>query len=93
MNYHVNVKLRLLIVVLQMGSTCMVMPFMAIYFAERFGVGLAGVLLIAVILGSVVSGLFSGYFSDKYGRKNILIFSFLLQFLTVVAIAIGIFPG
>ncbi|HET7658470.1 MAG TPA: MFS transporter, partial [Bacillales bacterium] len=48
---------------------------------------------IAVILGSVVSGLFSGYLSDKYGRKNILIFSFLLQFLTVAAIAIGIFPG
>lgn len=93
MNYHINVKLRLLIVVMQMGSTCMIIPFMAIYFAKHFGVAIAGFMLIAAILGSVLSGLFSGYFSDKYGRKNILVFSLFFQFLTVAAMAVGNFPG
>ena len=71
----------------------MIIPFMAIYFADHFGVAVAGVMLMAAIMGSVLSGLFSGYFSDKYGRKNILVFSFFFQFLTVAAMAIGNLPG
>lgn len=93
MKYHINVKLRLLIVMLQMGSTCMIIPFMAIYFADHFGVAMAGIMMIVVILGSVLSGLFSGYFSDKYWRKNILVFSFFFQFLTVASMAAGNIPG
>lgn len=76
-----------------MASSCMIIPFMAIYFAHHFGVGIAGLILIVTVFGSVVSSLFGGFFSDKFGRKNILIFGTALRFLSLVLMAFGNFPG
>lgn len=93
MALHRNVKVRLLIVVLQMASSCMIVPFMAIYFAHHFGAAIAGLILMVTVFGSVVSSLFGGFFSDKFGRRNILIFGTVLRFLSLILMAIGNLPG
>ncbi|HET7578671.1 MAG TPA: MFS transporter [Bacillales bacterium] len=93
MDLHRNVKIRLLIVVLQMSSSSMIIPFMAIYFAKYYGSLIAGLILIVTVLGSIVSSLFGGYCSDKFGRKNILVFGTALRFLSLLLMASANIPG
>lgn len=47
-------------------------PFMAIYFANSFGKGMSGVLLIISQVISVFVGLTGGYCADRFGRKRMM---------------------
>ncbi|WP_169525497.1 MFS transporter [Pseudalkalibacillus hwajinpoensis] len=74
-NLHINVKIRLLVLVLQRLGTTLIIPFMAIYFAQEYGVATAGLIILITIMGSIFASLYAGYYSDKYGRKKILVFA------------------
>ncbi|OEH92926.1 MDR family MFS transporter [Bacillus solimangrovi] len=54
-------------------------PFMAIYFSNEFGKGVAGVLLVLSQVAGVIANLIGGYSADKYGRKNMMLLSIFLQ--------------
>ncbi|RTE05414.1 MDR family MFS transporter [Paenibacillus whitsoniae] len=48
-------------------------PFLSIYFAEAFGKGWAGLLLILSQALSVVANLLGGYCADRFGRKRMMV--------------------
>ncbi len=54
----------------------MYFPFMAIYFADSFGKGMAGVLLILSQVFGVVANLMGGYLADHIGRKKMMVASY-----------------
>jgi MFS transporter, DHA1 family, multidrug resistance protein B len=70
---HKNVKIRLLDVFINSLSSSMYFPFLAIYFASRFGAELTGVLMIFTVIFGFGAGLYAGYFSDLIGRKKIIL--------------------
>ncbi|HEX6922579.1 MAG TPA: MFS transporter [Bacillales bacterium] len=78
---------------MQLGGSSLVIPFLAIYFAEHFGAAIAGILFIISVLGSIVFSFYGGYYADKFGRKNILVFASLLRFLSIVILVVGNIPG
>ncbi|WP_203363915.1 MFS transporter [Bacillus sp. REN10] len=80
-----SLKVRLLGEGIMNVTFWMFFPFLAIYFAEAFGKGKAGLLLILSQVFSVVANLIGGYCADRFGRKYMMIlasigqgFSFLL---------------
>ncbi|HEU5140640.1 MAG TPA: MFS transporter [Bacillales bacterium] len=93
MKLHRNVKIRLVFSFLQLGGSSLVIPFLAIYFAEHFGAGIAGVLFIVTVFGSIIFSFYGGYYSDRFGRKNILVFASLLRFLSILILVAGNIPG
>ena len=54
-------------------------PFFALYFTGRFGVGMTevGLLFALYAVSSFVGQLIGGTFSDRFGRRSILIFSLI----------------
>ncbi|QJD86506.1 MDR family MFS transporter [Cohnella herbarum] len=48
-------------------------PFLSIYFAESFGKGWAGILLMLSQALSVIANLFGGYCADRFGRKRMMV--------------------
>ncbi len=80
-----SLKVRLIGEFFMNTSYWMVFPFLAIYFAEEFGKGTAGLLLVVSQVFSVAANLVGGYCADRFGRKRMLVvasiaqgFSFLL---------------
>ncbi|WEG14556.1 MFS transporter [Pullulanibacillus sp. KACC 23026] len=69
---HPNVQVRLLDVTLNSLSSSMYVPFMAIYFSERWGAVITGLLLVITVLIGFIGGLYAGYLADSIGRKSIL---------------------
>ncbi|MBD0383999.1 MDR family MFS transporter [Paenibacillus sedimenti] len=61
-------------------------PFLSIYFANSFGKGLAGLLLILSQALSVFGNLLGGYCADRFGRKRMMVIAAFGQ-----AIGYGIF--
>lgn len=62
-------------------------PFMAIYFAESFGKGTAGALLVGSQVIAVIANLFGGYSADRFGRKRMMVFSAYGQGIAFVLFA------
>ncbi|NEW07906.1 MFS transporter [Paenibacillus sp. SYP-B3998] len=61
-------------------------PFLAIYFANSFGKGLTGILLVLSQALSVLGNLLGGYCADRFGRKRMMVIASYGQ-----AIGYGIF--
>ncbi|WP_239616278.1 MDR family MFS transporter [Cohnella mopanensis] len=61
-------------------------PFLSIYFAESFGRGWAGVLLMLSQALSVIANLSGGYCADRFGRKRMMVIAAFGQ-----AVGYGIF--
>lgn len=62
-------------------------PFMAIYFANAFGKGLSGLLLIVSQVFSVFVGLIGGYCADRFGRKQMMYLSAIGQIVAFLLFA------
>lgn len=84
-DWNRSLKVRLVGEFFMNTSYWMVFPFLAIYFAEEFGKGMAGLLLVISQVFSVAANLVGGYLADRYGRRRMLIiasvgqgFAFLL---------------
>ncbi|WP_440603671.1 MDR family MFS transporter [Bacillus sp. GB_SG_008] len=70
----------------------MLLPFMAIYFAEELGKTMAGVLLVLSQILSVLANLVGGYLADTYGRKRMMVIATFVQSVAFVLFAFANSP-
>ncbi|PFG03096.1 sugar phosphate permease [Bacillus sp. es.036] len=87
-----NLKIRLFGEGLMNILFWMFFPFMAIYFSDSFGKGMAGLLLVLSQVVAVIANLIGGYCADQYGRKQMMFLSALGQGLTFVVFAFANSP-
>ncbi|MCR8849387.1 MFS transporter [Rossellomorea sp. SC111] len=85
---HPNLKLRLAMQFLGGLVTMAVIPFMAIYFAQKIGATQTGVILVLIVISGIVGGFIGGHISDKIGRRKIMIFAELGIMATFFFIAL-----
>jgi DHA1 family multidrug resistance protein B-like MFS transporter len=69
-DFHPNIRIRIIIQFFSGLMSIMVLPLMAIYFAERIGATLTGILLFMTVVIGVISGFLGGYYADRIGRKK-----------------------
>ncbi|SDG64851.1 Predicted arabinose efflux permease, MFS family [Planococcus glaciei] len=74
-----SLKVRLVGEFFMNTSYWMVFPFLAIYFADEFGKGTAGLLLVISQVFSVAANLVGGYCADRFGRRAMLVFASIAQ--------------
>lgn len=70
----------------------MFFPFMTIYFTGAFGKDTAGLLLIISQLFAVLANLLGGYYSDRFGRKRMMVISAFGQGTVYLIFAIAHSP-
>ncbi|MBD0382834.1 MDR family MFS transporter [Paenibacillus sedimenti] len=80
---HPNIRIRIFTSFLNRSAGTMIFPFMAIYFSEKLGQGLAGILLLITLAAQVVMSVYGGYLSDLRGRKVIMVSSLGIQFIAL----------
>ncbi len=86
-DFHPNIKIRIVVQFLTGLASMMVLPFLAIYFANRVGAVITGFMLLAVILAGVVGGFIGGFYADRVGRRKLMILSEAAVFVTFILIA------
>jgi MFS transporter, DHA1 family, multidrug resistance protein B len=84
---HPNLKLRLGMQFLGGLVSMAVIPFLAIYFAQKIGAAETGIILILIVISGVIGGFIGGHVSDKIGRRNIMIYSEMGVLITYLFIA------
>ncbi|RNB84662.1 MFS transporter [Brevibacillus fluminis] len=72
---HPNIRIRIVTSFLTRAVGTMIFPFMAIYFAEKLGKGLAGILLLVTIIAQILTSFYGGYLADRYGRKIVMVYA------------------
>jgi MFS transporter, DHA1 family, multidrug resistance protein B len=87
-----NLKVRLFGEFLLNITFWMFFPFLTIYFAESFGKGLAGFLLIFSQVFSVLASLMGGYFADRFGRKRMMVVAAVGQGVSYLLFAAAVSP-
>ncbi|WP_258205783.1 MFS transporter [Paenibacillus radicibacter] len=66
-------KVRIWLTFMNHTLRMMVIPFMAIYFAERLGASIAGAVIVSFIIVGLISSIIGGYLSDRLGRRQLMI--------------------
>ncbi|MEH7441273.1 MFS transporter [Bacillus sp. JJ1122] len=87
-----NLKVRLFGEALMNITFWMFFPFLTIYFAESFGKGKAGFLLIFSQVFSVFANLLGGYTADRFGRKRMMVISAFGQGIAFLVFAYAVSP-
>ncbi|MEI4827862.1 MFS transporter [Bacillus sp. FJAT-53711] len=90
--WDLNLKIRLVGEWLFGLFFWMLLPFMAIYFAEELGKTMAGILLVLSQVLSVFANLVGGYLADTYGRKRMMVFAAFVQSAAFVLFAFANSP-
>jgi MFS transporter, DHA1 family, multidrug resistance protein B len=89
---HNNVKIRIFDVFINSFSSSMYFPFMAIYFAARFGNKLTGILMILMVIFGFLAGLYAGYYADLIGRRKIILGASIARLIGVLTILLANSP-
>ncbi|MEU7691891.1 MULTISPECIES: MFS transporter [Microbispora] len=90
---HPNLRIRIAVGFLQRLLDSMVMSFMAIYLAFEYGVAVAGVLVVTVMVLGVVGTLAGGHMSDARGRRRTLLLGETGVCLTFALMAVADSPS
>ncbi len=74
-----------------------VMPYLIIYFSKQVGSLITGVLFLIVMISNVLGSVLGGSWSDKTGRKRIILLAELIIFLGYMGVAFsnsvwGVYP-
>ncbi|MEC2054230.1 MFS transporter (plasmid) [Peribacillus psychrosaccharolyticus] len=86
---HPNVRLRVFEAFFSDTISGIIFPFMAIYFSQNLGAGLAGILLSINIFIGIIASFYGGYLADKIGRKRLWAISEFIRFFSALIIAIA----
>lgn len=70
---HPNLRIRIVVGSVQRFLHVMVMPLMTIFLAARFGVAVAGGMVLAIAVCEVTGSLLGGYLADIHGRRPLLL--------------------
>ncbi|WP_163855971.1 MDR family MFS transporter [Paenibacillus elgii] len=87
--YHKNLKIRIYDVFINGLCSTMYLPFMGIYFADRLGAELTGILMIITVLFGFSAGLYGGYFADLSGRKKIMVTAASLRLMALIVMLVA----
>ncbi|SFF00796.1 MFS transporter, DHA1 family, multidrug resistance protein B [Paenibacillus algorifonticola] len=87
-----NIKIRILTTFLTRCVEAMILPFMAIYFTQRLGAGIAGLLLLINLLLQITASLYGGYMADRYGRKKVMAYAQIIRFISVLVMTLANSP-
>ena len=91
-DWDINLKVRLGGEAIVNITFWMFFPFLAIYFSEEFGKTLAGTLLVVSQAFAVVANLLGGYFSDRFGRKTMMVTASAGQGIAYLIFALSASP-
>ncbi len=89
---HSNIRIRIITDFFTDLTQKSIIPFMAIYLSIQIGAGLAGLLLTVNIVASMIVGLWAGYWSDRIGRKKLMVIAQTLQVVALLCLAIANSP-
>ncbi|WP_336759521.1 MFS transporter [Paenibacillus sp. USHLN196] len=89
---HPNIRIRIITDFFTDLTQKSIIPFMAIYLSVQIGAGLAGLLLTVNIVASMIIGLWAGYWSDRIGRKKLMVIAQTLQVVALLGLAIANSP-
>ncbi|MEK4661530.1 MFS transporter [Priestia sp. FSL H7-0729] len=95
MNYadlHPNIRIRIITDFFTDLTQKSIIPFMAIYLSIQIGADMAGLLLTVNIVASMIVGLWAGYWSDRIGRKKLMVIAQTLQVVALLCLAIANSP-
>ncbi|KGP82154.1 hypothetical protein P364_0113460 [Paenibacillus sp. MAEPY2] len=84
---HRNIRIRIITDFFADLTQKSIIPFMAIYLSVQIGAGWAGILLTINIAASMLVGLGAGYWSDRVGRKKLMIFAQSMQLFALFWLA------
>ncbi|MBM6382728.1 MAG: MFS transporter [Paenibacillus sp.] len=84
---HRNIKIRIITDFFTDLTQKSIIPFMAIYLSVQMGAGWAGVLLTVNIVSSMIAGLGAGYWSDRIGRKKMMVIAQCVQVFALFCLA------
>ncbi|EYB68591.1 integral membrane protein LmrP [Deinococcus phoenicis] len=86
---HRNVKVRIINSFLTRMVGGAIFPFMAIYFTQQLGAGLAGLLLILLVAVQFLAGLYGGGLADAWGRRRTLLAGEVLKVLAFAGLLLA----
>jgi len=92
LSLHRNLQVRLAGETLIQTFYWMFFPFMALLFTERYGHGMAGLLLMLPHLFSIMASLVGGYLADTMGRKATMAAAMLGQSLCFLLFVLAEVP-
>ncbi|MFS0870567.1 MDR family MFS transporter [Paenibacillus xylanilyticus] len=84
---HRNIKIRIITDFFTDLTQKSIIPFMAIYLSVQMGAGWAGLLLTVNIVSSMIAGLGAGYWSDRIGRKKLMVVAQCVQVFALFSLA------
>lgn len=86
---HRNVKIRIVMSTFERIGNAIIVPFMAIYFAQHFGLSWAGILMFLAVLASLLSSFYGGHIADIIGRKVVIVYSELARCIVLLLMALS----
>ncbi len=72
---HPNIKIRLFTQFFTQFANMMVMPFLTVYFAQKVGQTVTGLMVASLVFVGIAGGMIGGFFSDRIGRKRLMVWA------------------
>ncbi|SHH96402.1 MDR family MFS transporter [Virgibacillus chiguensis] len=90
--FHLNIKIRMVVSFVSDIAEMSIFPFMAIYFSSNLGIAWAGAILTLTTVVSIIFGMYGGSFADRFGRKKVMVAGSMIQTISFVIIALANSP-
>lgn len=90
--FHLNIKIRMVVSFVSDIAEMSIFPFMAIYFSSNLGIAWAGAILTLTTVVSIIFGMYGGSFADRFGRKKVMVAGSIIQTISFVIIALANSP-
>lgn len=92
LQFNRNIKIRFFLQFFTTIATMAVTPYLVIYFENRLGTVTTGLMFLGIIFSTMVGSIIGGYYSDRLGRKYIILFSEVFIFIGYLAVAMANSP-
>ncbi|MGV2622434.1 UNVERIFIED_CONTAM: MFS transporter [Halobacillus marinus] len=84
---HPNVKIRVFTQFITQFSNMMVLPFLTVYFAQKVGETVTGLMVASLVFFGIAGGIIGGFYSDRIGRKRLMVWAEIGSAFTFFIIA------